>query len=155
MENPMHEIVTFKKRPRFESKGRNGFIRTTGVSVLAYGGEGDEHEDRTVTLEPVNSRGDVSGACRLALALNDVPAVVDALQAAKHEQTHDDLSDCTLPTECEEVADNFPLPTRPLTFDEALAIVWQMMPDESEAVLSNVAERLMDRSHAAHFSNEG
>ena len=154
----MHKIVTFKKRPRFESKGRNGFIRTTGVSVLAYGGEGDGHEDRTVTREPINSRGDISDACRLALALNDVPAVVDALQevyrAAQREQSRHDLSDCTLPTECEEVADNFPLPTRPLTFDEALAIVRQMMPDESEAVLSNVAERLKDRSRAEHPSNE-
>ena len=86
----MHKIVTFKKRPRFESRGRNGFIRTTGVSVLAYGGHGDEHEDRTVTLEPINSHGDVSGACRLALALNDIPAVIDALQevyrAATREQ---------------------------------------------------------------------
>jgi hypothetical protein len=58
------------------------------------------------------------------------------------------LSDCTLPTECDEVADNFPLPTRALTFDEALVIVRQMMPDESKTVLSNVAERLRDRSHA-------
>jgi hypothetical protein len=154
----MHKIVTFKKCPRFKSKGRNGFIQTTGVSVLAYGGEGDEHEDRTVTLEPINSRGDVSGACRLALALTDVPAVVDAIQevyrAAKREQARNDLSDRTLPTECDEVADKLPLPTRPLTFDEALAIVRQMMPDESEAVLSNVAERLKDRSHAEHPSNE-
>jgi hypothetical protein len=91
----MHKIVTFRKRPRFESKGRNGFIRTTGVSVLAYGGQGDEHEDRTVTLEPINSRGDVSDACRLALALNDVPAVIDALQevyrAATREQSLDEI----------------------------------------------------------------
>jgi hypothetical protein len=60
-----------------------------------------------------------------------------------------------LPMECDDVADNFPLPTRPLTFDEALSIVRQMMPDESEIVLSNVAERLRDRSHAGHPSNEG
>ena len=65
------------------------------------------------------------------------------------------MSDCTLATECGEVADNFPLPARPLTFDEALAIVRQMMPDESETILSNVAERLRDRSHAGHPSNEG
>jgi hypothetical protein len=64
------------------------------------------------------------------------------------------LNYCNLPTECDDVADNFPLPTRPLTFDEALSIVRQMMPDESETVLSNVAERLRDRSHAGHASNE-
>jgi hypothetical protein len=64
------------------------------------------------------------------------------------------LNYCNLPTECDDVADNFPLPTRPLTFDEALAIVRQMLPDESETILSNVAERLRDRSHAEHRSNE-
>jgi hypothetical protein len=64
------------------------------------------------------------------------------------------LSYCNLPMECDEVADNFPLPTRRLTFDEALAIVRQTMPDESEAVLSNVAERLRDRSHTEYPSNE-
>jgi hypothetical protein len=64
------------------------------------------------------------------------------------------LSNCNLPTECDEVADGFPLPKRRLTFDEALAIVRQTMPDESETVLSNVAERLRDRSHAKHPSNE-
>jgi hypothetical protein len=64
------------------------------------------------------------------------------------------LTYCNLPTECDEVADNFPSPTRPLTFDEALAIVRHMMPDESQAVLSNVAERLRDRSRAEQPSNE-
>jgi hypothetical protein len=64
------------------------------------------------------------------------------------------LNYCNLPTECDDVADNFPLPTRPLTFDEALSIVRQMMPGEGETVLSNVAKRLRDRSHAGHPSNE-
>jgi hypothetical protein len=64
------------------------------------------------------------------------------------------LSYCNLLTECDEVADNFPLPMRPLTFDDALAIVRQMMPDESETVLSNVAERVRDRSCAEHPSDE-
>ena len=53
-------------------------------------------------------------------------------------------------TECDEVADNFPLPPRRLTFDEALAIVRAQMPDESETILSNIAERLRDRSRAEH-----
>ena len=44
-------------------------------------------------------------------------------------------------TECDEVADNFPLPPCRLTFDEALAIVRAQMPDESETILSNIAER--------------
>ncbi len=49
-------------------------------------------------------------------------------------------------TECDEVADNFPLPPRRLTFDEALAIVRAQMPDES----ANIAERLRDRSRTEH-----
>jgi hypothetical protein len=53
-------------------------------------------------------------------------------------------------TECDEVADNFLLPPRRLTFDEALAIVRAQMPDESETVLSNIAERLRVRSRAEH-----
>ena len=53
-------------------------------------------------------------------------------------------------TECDEVADNFPPPPRRLTFDEALAIVRAHMPDESETILSNIAERLRDRSRTEH-----
>jgi hypothetical protein len=53
-------------------------------------------------------------------------------------------------TECDEVADNFPLPSRRLTFDQALAIVRAQMPGESETILSNIAERLRDRSRAEH-----
>ena len=53
-------------------------------------------------------------------------------------------------TECDEVADNFPLPSHRLTFDEAIAIVRAQMPDESETILSNIAERLRDCSRAEH-----
>ena len=44
------------------------------------------------------------------------------------------------------MADNFPLPPCRLTFDEALAIVRAQMPDESETILSNIAERLNARA---------
>jgi hypothetical protein len=37
-------------------------------------------------------------------------------------------------TECDEVADNMPLPSKPLTFDEALAIVREAMPGETVTV---------------------
>ena len=49
-------------------------------------------------------------------------------------------------TECDEVADNMPLPPKPLAFDEALAIVREAMPDESATIISNVAYSLMQRS---------
>ena len=42
-------------------------------------------------------------------------------------------------TECDEVADNIPLPSKRLTFDEALAIVREAMPDETVTVIDNVA----------------
>jgi hypothetical protein len=44
-------------------------------------------------------------------------------------------------TECEEVAANMN-PLRRLTFDEALRLVRGDMRDESETILSNVAEAL-------------
>jgi hypothetical protein len=49
-------------------------------------------------------------------------------------------------TECDEVADNMPLPTKPLTFDEALVIVREAMPDETATIVGNVAYSLMQRS---------
>jgi hypothetical protein len=49
-------------------------------------------------------------------------------------------------TECDEVADNMPLPSKQLTFDEALAIVREAMPDETATIVANVAYSLMQRS---------
>ena len=49
-------------------------------------------------------------------------------------------------TECDEVADNMPLPSKQLTFDEALAVVREAMPEESATIISNVAYSLMQRS---------
>ncbi len=48
-------------------------------------------------------------------------------------------------TECQEVAGNMPI-TQRLTFDEAMAIVREQMPDEIFTVRSNVAEALVYRS---------
>jgi hypothetical protein len=49
-------------------------------------------------------------------------------------------------TECDEVADNLPLLSKPLTFDEALAIVREAMTDKTATVIDNVAYSLMQRS---------
>jgi hypothetical protein len=49
-------------------------------------------------------------------------------------------------TECDEVADNIPLPSKQLTFDEALAIARKAMPDETATIVGNVAYSLMQRS---------
>ena len=49
-------------------------------------------------------------------------------------------------TECDEVADNMPLPSKQVTFDEALAIVREAMPDETVTIIDNLAYSLMQRS---------
>ena len=49
-------------------------------------------------------------------------------------------------TECDEVADNMPLPSKQVTFDEALAIVRKAMPNETVTIIDNVAYSLMQRS---------
>jgi len=46
-------------------------------------------------------------------------------------------------TECDEVADNMPLPSKQVTFDEALAIVRGAMPDETATIIGNVTYSLM------------
>jgi hypothetical protein len=94
MEYPDAQDCNLQKTPALRKQGPQWLH--PDHRRLAYGGEGDEHKDRTVTLEPINSRGDVSDACRLALALNDVPAVIDALQevyrAATREQALDEIT---------------------------------------------------------------
>jgi hypothetical protein len=49
-------------------------------------------------------------------------------------------------SECDEVADNMPQPTKPLSFDEALAIINAQMPDETFTIRANVAQALAQRS---------
>jgi hypothetical protein len=49
-------------------------------------------------------------------------------------------------SECDEVADNMPLPGKQLTFDEALEIVRHDMLDETATIVGNVAYSLMQRS---------
>ena len=49
-------------------------------------------------------------------------------------------------TECDEVADNMPLPDKKLTFDEVLAIIREATPDETATIIGNVAYSLMRRS---------
>ncbi len=49
-------------------------------------------------------------------------------------------------TECDEIADNMPLPAKPLTLDDALAIVREAMPNETVTVIDNVAYSLVQRS---------
>ena len=49
-------------------------------------------------------------------------------------------------TKCDEVADTMPLPSKRLTFDKALAIAREQIPDETAVIISTVAYSLMQRS---------
>jgi len=59
-------------RTKFDSKGRNGYIGTTGINVAALGEE--------LFLEPITTRGFNSGACRIVVPKSAITALVDALE---------------------------------------------------------------------------
>lgn len=58
-------------RTKFDSKGRNGYIGTTGINVVELG-----HE---LFLEPVTTRGINSEACRIVLPRSAITALIEAL----------------------------------------------------------------------------
>ena len=59
-------------RTKFDSKGRNGYIGTTGINVVDLGGE--------LFFEPITTRGVNSEACRIVVPKSAVTALVDALE---------------------------------------------------------------------------
>jgi hypothetical protein len=59
-------------RTKFDSKGRNGYIGTTGVNVVDLGEE--------LFLEPITTRGFNSEACRIVVPKSAITALVDALE---------------------------------------------------------------------------
>ena len=58
-------------RTKFDSKGCNGYIGTTGINVVDLGDE--------LFLEPITTRGINSEACRIVVTKSAVTALVDAL----------------------------------------------------------------------------
>lgn len=70
--------ITFGRRTYFESKGRNGFVATTGVSLTRIGRSGEA--DDCVFIEPINSRGHLSDAARVVVAFDALPEVIKTLQ---------------------------------------------------------------------------
>ena len=59
-------------RTKFDSKGRNGYIGTTGINVVAL--------DDEVFLEPITSRGIHSEACRIVLPQSAITSLIAALE---------------------------------------------------------------------------
>ena len=66
----MNERIRFD-RTKFDSKGRNGYVGTTGINVVDLGEE--------LFLEPVTTRGINSEACRVVLPKSAITALIEAL----------------------------------------------------------------------------
>ncbi len=67
----MNERIRFD-RTKFDSKGRNGYVGTTGINVVDLGEE--------LFLEPITTRGINSEACRIVLPKSAITALVGALE---------------------------------------------------------------------------
>jgi hypothetical protein len=62
--------VKWEEPTRFDALGRNGYIRSCGLSVLMIG--------RELFLEPLTSRGEV-GRARIVVPIKAVPEILDAI----------------------------------------------------------------------------
>lgn len=56
----MHVEIKFPGKTEFDSKGRNGYVTTTGVEVATVGDD--------IHLSPINSRGAVAESARVSIS---------------------------------------------------------------------------------------
>jgi hypothetical protein len=70
-EQSVNERIRFD-RTKFDSKGRNGYVGTTGINVVDLGEE--------LFLEPITTRGLNSEACRIVLPKSAITALIEALE---------------------------------------------------------------------------
>ena len=66
----MSKYIRFE-RTKFDAKGRNAYIGTTGINVVDLGEE--------LFLEPITTRGVNSEACRIVLPKSAITALIEAL----------------------------------------------------------------------------
>jgi hypothetical protein len=59
-------------RTKFDSKGRNGYLGTTGINLVDLGEE--------LFLEPITTRDVNSEACRIVLPKSAITALIEALE---------------------------------------------------------------------------
>jgi hypothetical protein len=64
-------------RTKFDSKGRNGYIGTTGINVVDLADE--------LFLEPIRTRGINSEACRIVVPKSAITALINALSTVCHQ----------------------------------------------------------------------
>ena len=67
----MSKCIRFD-RTKFDSKGRNGYIGTTGINVVDLGDE--------LFLEPITTRALNSEACRIVLPKSAITVLIEALE---------------------------------------------------------------------------
>ena len=67
----MSKYIRFE-RTKFDAKGRNGYIGTTGINVVDLGEE--------LFLEPITTRGVNSEACRIVLPKSAISTLTKALE---------------------------------------------------------------------------
>jgi hypothetical protein len=67
----MSERIRFD-RTKFDSKGRNGYIGTTGINLVDLGEQ--------LFLEPITTRDVNSEACRIVLPKSTITALIEALE---------------------------------------------------------------------------
>lgn len=77
--------VRYGKTCRVHALGRNRYIQTTGLDILATGAPGE------LILYPINSRGESSNSCCIPIPMTAAPAVADALIQAATPALHDQL----------------------------------------------------------------
>jgi hypothetical protein len=65
------KCISFE-RTKFDSKGRNGYIGTTGINVAELGEE--------LFLEPITTRALNSEACRVVLPKSAITALIEVLE---------------------------------------------------------------------------
>ena len=75
--------VRYDRPCHVRALGRNRYVTTTGIDILATGDE--------LILYPLNSRGESSNSCCIPVRMTAAPAVADALVAAAAPTLHDQL----------------------------------------------------------------
>ncbi len=75
----MSKCIRFD-RTKFDSKGRNGYIGTTGINVVSLGEE--------LFLEPITTRGVNSEACRIVLPKSAISRLIEAFEEFAPDPRH-------------------------------------------------------------------
>jgi hypothetical protein len=96
----VRRVIKFDERPRYDSKGRNGFITTTGIEIADFNASeyliDDAVVEAAIILHPLDTRGDVSEACRPSIARSALPEVIAALQEIAGLDANKSIRACRL-----------------------------------------------------------